>query len=66
MGKQTLIEGRVLSLPVYSRSKKRYVGLVDMVDMVTYVNKRFPLAGVDDMYTFLASGDRFKTIKGTR
>lgn len=56
-----LIDGKVLSLPVWSRSHKRYTGLIDVVDFVTFIHQHFSadILRADDVSKFLSAKDRF-------
>ncbi len=57
---QTLIDARVLSVPVYSRAHRRYEGLLDMLDFVSYINKHFKRDEVDQVVDMTA---RFSSVK---
>lgn len=50
----------MLSVPVYSRAHRRYEGLLDMLDFVSYINKHFKRDEVDQVVDMTA---RFSSVK---
>ncbi len=58
---QTLISNKILSLPVYNKSKKRYSGLIDVADIVAFIVKHFSedILKRDNVEQFLSAQDRF-------
>ena len=61
---QTLIDRRVLSAPVWSRSRRRYLGLIEVLDVVRFIVEHFEadLLKADNVSHFLSVSDRFKSM----
>jgi CBS-domain-containing membrane protein len=61
---QSLIENKILSLPVWSKGKNRYVGLVDVTDFVTFISQHFDqnILLSDDIKQFFSAKDRFTSL----
>jgi len=58
---ESLIANKILSLPVWSKAKNRYVGLVDVTDFVTFISHHFDqdILKADDVKQFFSAKDRF-------
>jgi CBS-domain-containing membrane protein len=56
-----LITNKILSAPVYSKSKKRFVGLIDVADFVYFITQHFSqdILKHDNVDKFLSVHDRF-------
>lgn len=54
----------MLSLPIWAKSKKRYTGLVDVTDVVTFIHQHFSrdILAVDNVNEFLSAKDRFTSM----
>jgi len=54
----------VLSLPVFSKSKKRFTGLIDVADIVAVITKHFSqdILKQDNVEQFLSAHGRFTTL----
>lgn len=61
---KSLIEHRVLSLPVWSKQHRKHLGFVDITDLVAFMKGHFSkdILMDDDIQNFLSAKDRFTTI----
>lgn len=61
---KVLIEKRILSAPVWSKKKRRFQGMVDVTDFVSFIVNHFSadILREDDVAGFLSAKDRFTTI----
>lgn len=59
-----MIGNKILSAPVYSKQKKRFVGLIDVADFVTFITEHFSqdILKQDNVEKFLSAHDRFSTL----
>lgn len=59
-----MIDKKILSLPVWSKQKRRFLGLVDVTDFVAFIVKHFSkdILAHDNVDQFLSVQDRFSSL----